>query len=285
MLNDTWFTEKCDESGTAFSLEIDEKLHEEKTSFQNIEIYSTKHFGKLMVIDGFVMLTERDNFIYHEMLAHPALFSHPKPENIVIVGGGDCGTLREVSKHSCVKKITQVEIDQRVTDLSYKYFPELCEKNQDSRVELIFNDAIKWVKDAPENSIDLIIVDSTDPIGPAKGLFSTPFYKDCIRALNADGLIVQQSESPLLHLDSIINPMHHCMQQAGFSDTQLLNFPIASYPSGWWTASIASKANAINFAREHESKTLSIETNYYNHAIHVACFAAPQFVSKQLLQK
>ena len=282
MLNDTWFTEKCGESGTAFSLEVNAKLHEETTLFQKIEIYSTKHFGKLMVIDGFIMLTERDNFIYHEMLTHPTLFSHPKPENIVIVGGGDCGTLREVTKHNCVKKITQVEIDQRVTELSYEYFPELCEKNQDPRVELVFNDAIKWVKDAPSDSIDVIIVDSTDPIGPAKGLFSTPFYKDCFRILKANGLVVQQSESPLLHLDSIIKPMHQCMHQAGFNNTQLLHFPIASYPSGWWTASIASKIDAINFAREDKAKSLGFETDYYNHAIHMACFAAPRFVGKQL---
>ena len=183
MQNNNWFTEECTECGTAFSLEINEKLHEEQTPYQKIEIYSTKNFGKLMVIDGFVMLTERDNFIYHEMLVHPALFSHPNPENILIVGGGDCGTLREVTNHECVQKITQVEIDQRVTDLSIEYFPELCENSDDPRVELIFNDAIEWVKNAQSNSIDLIIVDSTDPIGPAEGLFSTPFYKDCMRVL------------------------------------------------------------------------------------------------------
>lgn len=283
MLSDNWFTEECAEYGTAFSLEINEKLHEETTPFQKIEIYSTKHFGKLMVIDGFVMLTERDNFIYHEMLVHPAMFSHSKPENIVIVGGGDCGTLKEVTKHNCVKKITQVEIDQRVTELSYQYFPELCEMNQDPRVELIFKDAVKWIRDAQSNSVDLIIVDSTDPIGPAKGLFSTPFYNDCMSVLKADGLIVQQSESPLLHLESIINPMHDCMREAGFSSAQLMHFPIASYPSGWWTASIATKAKRnITFAREQESKSLDVATEYYNYDVHMACFAAPQFVKKQL---
>lgn len=282
MLNNNWFTEECAESGSAFSLNIIDKLHEEQTSYQKIEIYSTKNFGKLMVIDGFVMLTERDNFIYHEMLTHPALFCHPKPKNVVIVGGGDCGTLKEVTKHSCVEKITQVEIDQRVTDLSYKYFPELCEQNQDPRVELVFNDAIKWMKEAPAESIDVIIVDSTDPIGPAEGLFSTPFYNDCYRTLNADGLVVQQSESPLLHLDSIIKPMHHCMQQAGFQNTQLLNFPIATYPSGWWSATIASKTDSINFSPERKSDSLGLTTAYYNHAIHLACFALPQFVSTQL---
>jgi spermidine synthase len=282
MINTNWFTEQCIDSGTAFSLQLNDKLHEEQTPYQKIEIYSTKKFGNLMVIDGFIMLTERDNFIYHEMLSHPALFNHTRPENILIVGGGDCGTLQEVSKHDCVQKITQVEIDQRVTDLSEKYFPELCNKNNDPRVELIFNDAIKWVNQAPSESLDVIIVDSTDPIGPAKGLFSTAFYKDCMRVLKTDGLLVQQSESPLIHLESIIQPMHRCMQEAGFNKTKLLHFPVASYPSGWWTATMASKSNAIQFAREEQSKTLGFSTRYYNHAVHLACFAAPQFISSKL---
>lgn len=282
MQKDNWFTEVCSETGTAFSLALNAKLHEEQTPYQKIEIYSTKHYGKLMVIDGFIMLTERDNFIYHEMLTHPALFSHANPKNVVIVGGGDCGTIKEVTKHKSVEKITQVEIDQRVTDLSYQYFPALCENNNDPRVELIFNDAIKWVKEAPAESVDIIIVDSTDPIGPAEGLFSTPFYKDCLRILKSDGLVVHQSESPLVHLESIIKPMHHCMQQAGFKTTQLLHFPIASYPTGWWTATIASKNGKLEFSREQETKTLAFDTQYYNHAVHLACFASPQFVVKQL---
>ena len=282
MQNNKWFTEECAEAGTAFSLEIHEKLHEEQTTFQKIEIYATKSFGKLMVIDGFVMLTERDNFIYHEMMSHPALFSHTMPYNAVIVGGGDCGTLLEVAKHDCVKKITQVEIDHRVTDLSLEYFPKLCTANSDPRVNLVFDDAIKWVKNAPIDSIDLIIVDSTDPIGPAEGLFSTPFYKDCFRALKTDGLLVQQSESPLIHLESLIKPMHNSMQEAGFRNTQLLNFPLPVYPTGWWSATLANKQNSVNFSREQDSKSLQFETQYYNHAIHLACFASPQFVSKQL---
>ena len=281
MQNNNWFTEECTESGTAFSLEIHAKLHEEQTPFQKIEIYSTKHFGNLMVIDGFVMLTERDNFIYHEMLTHPALFCHPNPCNVLIIGGGDCGTLREVAKHSCIKKITQVEIDKRVTQLSKQFFPQLCDANNDPRVELIFDDAIEWVKNTGNQSIDLIIVDSTDPIGPAKGLFSTLFYKDCVRVLRDDGLIVHQSESPLIHLQSIIKPMHHCMQQAGFNKIELMHFPVASYPTGWWTASMASKNTLIDFCREAQARRFKFSTRYYNHAIHQACFASPNFIQDE----
>lgn len=282
MQNNKWFTEQCAESGSAFSLAIHEKLHEEQTPYQKIEIYATKTFGKLMVIDGFVMLSERDNFIYHEMMSHPALLSHPMPSNVVIVGGGDCGTLLEVAKHDCVEKITQVEIDKRVTDLSLEHFPQLCISNDDPRVNLVFDDAIKWLKNAAADSIDLIIVDSTDPIGPAEGLFSTPFYKDCVRALKIDGLLIQQSESPFIHLESIIKPMHNCMQQAGLKNTKLLNFPQTVYPTGWWSATLANKQSSIDFSREQISKSLQFETQYYNHAIHLACFASPQFVLNQL---
>ena len=272
-----WFTEECKECGTAFSLEIEEKLHEEQTPFQKIEIFLTKTFGKMLVIDGFIMLTERDNFIYHEMIAHPALYSHANPINVVIVGGGDCGTLREVAKHKCLKSIKQIEIDKRVTELSAKYFPNLCTANSDPRVEIIFNDAIRWIETAKNDSIDIILIDSTDPIGPAKGLFSTSFYKQCRRALKSCGLLVQQSESPIVHFDSIIKPMQACMLEAGFITIQQLNFPQPSYPTGWWTAIIAS-TNKIHFLREQDVIENPVPTQYYNHSIHQACFAVPQFL-------
>ncbi len=279
--NKKWFTEECTECGTAFSLEINKKLHEEQTAFQKIEVYSTKSFGNLMVIDGFVMLTERDNFIYHEMMTHPALFSHPNPQHVVIVGGGDCGTLRETAKHICIDKITQVEIDQRITSIAEQYFPDLCAANNDPRVEFVFEDAIEWIKQNNENSIDVIIVDSTDPIGPAKGLFSTPFYENCLRALKHDGLLVQQSESPFVHFDSIIKPMHRCMRDAGFITVELIHFPQPSYPTGWWSATIASQANQLPFARQHQAQSLTFATKYYNHAIHVASLCTPQFIKNK----
>src|SRR5207244_3082763 len=133
MVDKTWFTEPMEKTGTAFSLKLGEKLHEEQTAYQKIEIYRTATFGHLMTIDGCTMVSTRDNFLYHEMMSHPALNSHPNPKNVVIVGGGDCGTLREVLKHKSVTSATQVEIDERVTRLAEKYFPELCEANGDKR--------------------------------------------------------------------------------------------------------------------------------------------------------
>lgn len=275
-----WLTEACTECGTALSFEIKEKLHQEQTPFQKIEIYSTKSFGMLMAIDGFVMLTERDNFIYHEMLTHPVLFSHPDPASVVIAGGGDCGSLREVAKHSCVRDIFQVEIDERVTRLSEEYFPALCEANNDPRAKFIFEDAIKWLQAKKSGSVDIIIVDSTDPVGPAEGLYSTAFYEDCFRALRPEGLLVQQSESPMVHLESIIQPMHDSMQAAGFSGVNLIFFPQPCYPTGWWSATLACKSGPLSFAREKSARQLEIQTRYYNHAVHRACFATPQFMGK-----
>ncbi len=231
-----------------------------------------------MAIDGLVMLTERDNFIYHEMLSHPALFSHATPTEVVIVGGGDCGTLSEVVKHTCLQKITQVEIDVRVTRLAEQFFPALCETNDDARIEFVFADAIQWMHQAEAASTDVVIVDSGDPAGPARGLFTTPFYQNCWRVLRPDGLLVQQSESPLIHFDTIIKPMHASMREAGFVATELVYFPLPGYPSGWWSATIASKRGQLPLVREQAVKRLAFSTRYYNHAVHLACFATPQFM-------
>lgn len=282
-LEGPWFTEVCEEGGSALSLKLAraEKLHEEQTPFQRIEIYETEFFGTLMVIDGFVMLTDRDNFIYHEMLAHPVLYTHPDPRRVLIVGGGDCGTLREVLKHPEVESVTQVEIDERVTRLAERYFPELTASNGDPRARLEFADGIRWVKDAEPGSYDVIIVDSTDPIGPAEGLFSEPFYRDCLRALGPHGLIVQQSESPMYHMD-ILTGMHRALRAAGFLDVATLHFPQPTYPSGWWTATMACKDMPIAGFRESAVEGRPFETRYYNGAVHRAALAAPEFFRRAL---
>ncbi|MGD2112037.1 MAG: polyamine aminopropyltransferase [Gammaproteobacteria bacterium] len=278
--SDEWFTEICREGGSAFSISIREKLHDEQTGYQRIEIYATEKFGNLMVIDGYVMLTARDNFIYHEMLAHPALFSHPSPEQVVIIGGGDCGTLREVLKHGRVTRARQVEIDERVTRLAEEFFPELCIANNDTRAEFRFADGIRWMQEADPGSVDVIIVDSTDPIGPAEGLFTESFYQDCHRVLGDEGIVVQQSESPLYHM-RLINPLRRAMQAAGFGDVRTLFFPQPCYPSGWWTATLAGKRDLDGF-REHDARNKSFETGYYNALIHNAALTAPEFFFRAL---
>jgi len=281
-LDENWYTEPCEDCGSAFSLKIKEKVHDEQTPYQRIEIYETEKFGNLMTIDGLVMLSSRDNFVYHEMMTHPVLYTHNNPEKVVVIGGGDCGTLREVLRHPEVKDAWQVEIDERVTRISEKFFPELCESNSDPRANFFFGDGIQWFKDAPAGSIDVIIVDSTDPVGPAEGLFSEPFFRDCLKALRPGGLLVQQSESPLFHTDSIIVPLHKAMRDAGFQDTRTLHYFQCSYPSGWWTSTMACKDGVIDGFREDDVANRPFQTQYYNADIHRAAFATPEFLRRAL---
>ena len=273
-----WFTEQVPGAESAFSLKIKQKLHEEQSEFQHLEIYETETFGNLMVIDGCAMVSTRDNFFYHEMMSHPALYTHPNPKRVWIIGGGDCGTLREVLKHPTVEHAVQIDIDERVTRLAEIYFPELCESNNDPRADLKFIDGIKWVKDAAPNSVDIIIVDSTDPIGPALGLFSEDFYRDCFNCLSENGMIVQQSESALFNM-KLIGEMRNAMSTSGFGHLQTLFFPQCLYPSGWWSATIASKTALTTF-REQDSINKPFETVYYNVDIHKASLAQPEFFKK-----
>ncbi len=273
-----WFTEQVPGAETAFSLKIKQKLHEEQSPFQHLEIYETETFGNLMVIDGCTMVSTRDNFFYHEMMSHPVLFTHPEPKKVWIIGGGDCGTLREVLKHPSVEHAVQIDIDERVTRLAEIYFPELCASNHDARADLKFIDGIKWVKDAAPNSVDIIIVDSTDPIGPAEGLFGEDFYRDCYHCLSEHGMLVQQSESALYHMQ-LIGEMREAMSNSGLSHLQTLFFPQCLYPSGWWSATIAGKT-ALSAFRQQDCANKIFDTTYYNVDIHKAAMAQPEFFKK-----
>ena len=279
-LDNTWFTEQWEGQGSAISLKIKTKLHDEQSPYQRIEIYETEAFGRLMTRDGLVMVTGRDNFIYHEMMSHPALFTHADPKDVLIIGGGDCGTLHEVLKHP-VQRVTQVELDERVTRVAEQFFPELCASNNDPRAHFHFGDGIKWLKEAQPESFDVIIVDGTDPIGPAAGLFSEAFYKDCWKALKPGGIIVGQSESPLFHAELII-AMHHALRAAGFADVRTLHFPQCTYPSGWWSATLAAKDTSTASSREQAAHNKTFTTRYYNVALHKAAFALPEYLHEQL---
>ncbi|MDF2867242.1 MAG: spermidine synthase, partial [Gammaproteobacteria bacterium] len=276
---DNWFTEVSINNGSAFSLQVKAKLHEEQTPYQRIEIYDTTHFGKLMAIDGCILLSSHDNFLYHEMMSHPVLFTHPNPKYVVIIGGGDCGTLREVLKHSTVIKVTQIAIDERITRLAEQYFPELHEASRDPRAELWFADGIQWMSGAKPGSVDVIIVDSTYPVGSAEQAFTEQFYRDCYKALSPEGLLIQRSESPLYHLN-LIKAMRDAMHAAEFSHTYTLPFPQPIYPSGWMSATMASKEIPAGDFRQQDAAYKAFETRYYNAAIHKAALANPQFMNE-----
>ena len=277
----TWFNEQHDYSGSSIGFRVNALLHAEQTPFQKIEIYDSTDWGKVMVIDGCLMVTGRDNFLYHEMMSHPALFTHPRARRVVIIGGGDCGTLHEVLKNDEVESAIQVEIDERVTRLAEQYFPELCESNGDARAQLLFIDGIKWMAECEPDSLDVIIVDSTDPIGPAEGLFNEAFYRSCLRALRHGGILVQQSESPLVHLP-LLKSIRGALKQAGFSALRTLTFPQPCYPSGWWSATMARKGADLSSFRERGAVTKAFATKYYNAETHKAALALPEFLREAL---
>ncbi len=272
-----WFTEVCDEAGSAFSLRVTKKLHTERSRYQTIEVYATSHFGNLLVLDGFVMLSARDNFVYHEMMSHPAMYTHPHPKRVLVIGGGDCGCLGEVLKHSEVIAAELVELDERVTRVSERFFPELCAANDDPRASLHFTDGVEWVARADPDAYDVIIVDSTDPIGQTARLFQAPFYVSCRRALGDAGVLIVQSESPLIHTE-LIHSIRAEMGNAGFQRMSTLYFPQCTYPSGWWSATLAGGQRAHTEFREPQAREKSFATRYYNADIHRAALAQPNFM-------
>lgn len=277
-----WFIERFQTTGSAIGFQIIEQLDHVQSPFQTIDIYKTTDWGNLMVIDGAIMLTTRDNFLYHEMISHPALFTHPHPQRVVIIGGGDCGTLREVLRHPEVTQVTQCDIDEQVTVLAQRHFPELCQANNDPRATLRYADGVVYVRQLPANSIDLLIVDSTDPIGPAEGLFNTAFYRSCFTALTAHGLLIQQSESPLTQIP-LIQQMQVAMHQAGFQSFRTLPFPQPCYPTGWWSVTIASKQHNAPFTyRRDDAHTNPFQLQYYCLANHDSALIGPPFLAQAL---
>jgi spermidine synthase len=284
MTDPTWMYENFEPTGSAIGYRITGKLDEVQSPFQKIEIYASTDWGNLMLIDGAMMLTTRDNFLYHEMMSHPTLFTHRNPRDVVIIGGGDCGTLREVLRHPGVASAVQCDIDEQVTRMSEKYFPELCESNGDPRAQLLFDDGVAYMANRAPGSVDIVIVDSTDPVGPAEGLFNKAFYASCFRALREDGILVQQSESPLALLE-LVKEMRAEMGKAGFTSFKTLPFPQPCYPTGWWSCTLARKhadgRGGFEF-READARAKGFETRYYSADIHRGALATPPFVAAAL---
>lgn len=277
-----WWTELVSIPGyerfAGITLKVTRKLYEEKTPYQHIEIYETPYYGRVLVFDGCVMLTDRDNYLYHEMLVHPALFTQDSPKRISIIGGGDCGAMKETLKHPTVEQVTQIEIDERVTRIAEEFFPALCISNTDPRAHFEFADGIAWMEGARPESLDVILVDSTDPVGPAAGLFQKPFYESCLKVLRSGGIIAQQSESPFYHAH-LIQEIRHGLLKAGFSSVQTLFFPQPTYPSGQWSVTLARKNQTLDAFRRQDVLHKSFRTHYYNAQIHEASKAIPEFLS------
>lgn len=260
-----------------------ELFYKKKTSYQDIKIYQTPRFGKVLTLDGVVQTTEKDEFIYHEMLTHPLLLSHPQPENVLIIGAGDGGILREVFKHK-IKQAVLVEIDRDVIDLSEKYLPALSAKAFDNeKARIIIQDGAEFIKQTKEK-FDIVIIDSPDPDGPAKVLFSLNFYKNIYNILKSNGMMIRQTGSSLLQPDEIKKNFQLLKKIFPVVIPQVAAIP--TYIGGFFTFLIGSKkinpANIAvkNIVRKYEE--LNLETRYYNPDIHFACMKLPNYIRNEI---
>ncbi|MBC8157586.1 polyamine aminopropyltransferase [Armatimonadetes bacterium] len=277
-----WYTEEWSEF-TRFSIKIDEQLHSEQSEFQRIDILRSEEYGKFFTLDGLMMVTEKDEFIYHDMIVHPAMAVNPEIKNVLVIGAGDGGTVRELTRYKSIEKIDMVEIDGRVVDLCKEHFPGTSSKLEDPRVNVVIQDGLKWVLEADRNYYDLIIVDSTDPIGPGEGLFSTEFYQNCYNILTDNGILINQNESP--YFDRYAKEMRRAQDKIRnvFPIALAYQAHIPTYPSGHWLFGFASKKLHPLVDANHELWLENgLKTKYYNPQLHFGAFALPNYV-KELL--
>lgn len=260
-----------------YQYEIEKILYRGKSKFQNIMVFENPYFGRMLILDNVVQITERDEFFYHEMLAHIAMHAHPKPEKVIVIGGGDGGTVREVLKHKAVKKIYFIEIDKKVIDVSRKFFPSVAGCVDDPRVEIKNMDGADFLRKQPSD-IDIVLVDSTDPIGFAKSLFTEKFFKSIKNSLTENGIFVTQSESLLFHKEIIIE-IQETLKKV-FPIVDLYTASVSTYPGNWWTFSVASKKLDPRIIR----RSPIIRTKYYSNEIHRSAFL-PSGMYKKLMKR
>ncbi len=276
--NSDWFNAKYSEH-VVLSIRIKERIFSTKSKYQKIEVLDSFEFGKVLALDDVINVTERDEFIYHEMLSHVPMFTHPSPGNVLVVGGGDGGVIREITKHSSLKRACLSEIDPEVVGVSEKYFPELSRSLGDPRVDLVFNNAADLIK-SNQNIFDIIIVDSTDPIGAGEELFSLDFYKNCFRSLTHRGILCAQSESPFFDPD-IVSRLYDIARQV-FPIVRMYIAFMPSYVSGIWSFLYCSRHyDPINNFQAVRYNETPLKMNYYNDEIHKSSFALPSFIKKQ----
>ena len=272
-----WFTEEHT-NNVRFTIRVDKHIESVQSDFQKIDVFQTPEFGKVLVIDGFIMLTEKDEFIYHEMITHVPMSVNPNIKSILVIGAGDGGTVRELTRYKTVEKIDMVEIDKKVVDICIEHIPQTASKLKDKRVNLYFEDGLKFVK-TKSNEYDLIIVDSTDPIGPGFELFTQEFYENCYNALREDGILVNQHESPYYKRESEAMQIAHKKIKTVFPVARVYQAHIPTYGSGHWLFGFASKKyDPIENINEQKWKSFNISTNYYNAALHKGAFALPNYV-------
>ncbi|HOJ49381.1 MAG TPA: polyamine aminopropyltransferase [Spirochaetota bacterium] len=267
-----WFFE-LQEPGVKLGIEYEDKLLEVQTKYQKLEIYKTKRLGNLMVLDGCVMTTDEDEFFYHEMISHPSLYTHPNPEKVLIIGGGDGGTLREVLKHPVVKEAHLCEIDGEVIEAAKKYFPNLSISFKDPRTSIFVEDGFAFL-DRQKEYYDVILVDSTDPVGEAAKLYEESFFKKIYNSLKSDGIFTIQAENYFYEL-SVMKSLYNNVKSI-FNKAYFYFSPVITYPSGNWSFLMGTKK--YHPIKDSDFNKYQIKTKYYNRNIHYASFALPEIV-------
>lgn len=276
-----WFTEKHTPD-VNFSIRVDQQLCSMQSDFQRIDVFDSQEFGRFLTLDGYMMLTEKDEFIYHEMITHVPMAVHPDPKNILVIGGGDGGVVRELARYQSVQSIDIVEIDSMVVEVCKKYLPFTACSLDDPRVKISYADGIKFIRQR-EAEYDIIIVDSTDPFGPGEGLFTKEFYGSCYKALRDDGIMVNQHESPFYPEDATAMQRAHKRIAKSFPISRVYQAHIPTYPSGHWLFGFASKKyHPIKNMNPQKWEHLGITTAYYNTKLHSGSFCLPTYVEDML---
>jgi len=278
---DLWFTE-YHTKGARFSIKVKKQLISLESEFQRIDVFDSYDFGRVLVLDGYLMLTEKDEFIYHEMITHVPLAVNPKIHDVLVIGAGDGGVVRELTRYDSIKRIDMVEIDKLVVDVCREYLPQTSCKLDDPRVHIYYDNGLEFVERS-NKEYDLIIVDSTDPFGPGEELFTREFYEKCFKALKESGIMVNQHESPYYPNDAFAVQRTHQYIKSVFPIAMVYQAHIPTYPSGHFLFGFASKGLDPIADISTSWDSLGLTTRYYNTDLHKGCFALPNYV-KELLE-
>ena len=262
-----WFSE-MQTPNVKFSIRVERQLYSGQSEFQRIDVFESPEFGRFLTLDGYMMLTERDEFIYHEMITHVPLAVHPKVKRVLVIGAGDGGVIRELVRYPEIEDIDLVEIDELVVEVCRKYLPQTACRLDDPRVHIHYEDGLKYIRSC-EDEYDLILVDSTDPFGPGEGLFTREFYGNCFKALKDDGIMINQHESPFYAEDAAACQSMHKLIVESFPISKIYQAHIPTYPSGHWLFGFASK-------KYHPLRGLSCK--YYTTTLHKGAFYIPAYV-------
>lgn len=271
---DLWLTED-ERENLKIDYRIKEIIYEEQSPFQHVMILDSYAFGRMLVLDGIVQTTSIDGHIYNEMISHVPLCIHPEPRRVLIIGGGDCGVAREACKYDSIERIDMVEIDQLVVEVCKEHLPEVSGRLSDPRVQFFFADGVDFARNQ-EDEYDVIIVDSSDPIGPAQVLFEKSFYQSLNKALKKDGLMVCQSQSPIFHSE-VMQQTHQRISEI-FEQVKMYTAVVPTYPGGLWSFTIGSK----RYINPNTARLSKKDLFYVNESIIERCFALPQFLLYQL---